>query len=137
MGYLDSGYIVKFYVDEPDSPAVRRLAEALGEVRCASLGRAEVSTALHRKLREGIFREAAFREVLAQFEHDCADGLWTWFPVTSGVLAVTVAARALGFRLARERTRALHRKRFAVQPRDRAGWHRRPPQERARSSSRS
>lgn len=91
MGYLDSGYIVKFYVDEPDSPAVRRLAEALGEVRCAALGRAEVSTALHRKLREGIFGVATFREVVAQFENDCADGLWTWVPVTSGVLAATVA----------------------------------------------
>ena len=91
MGYLDSGYIAKFYLDEPDSSAVRRLAESLGEVHCAALGRAEVSTALHRKLREGVFDEAAFREVLAQFEGDCASGLWTWIPVTIQVLAATVA----------------------------------------------
>ena len=90
MGYLDAGYIAKFYVDEGDSAAVRRLAESLGEVHCAALGRAEVSTALHRKLREGVFGEAAFREVLAQFEGDCAQGLWTWIPVTSRVLAATV-----------------------------------------------
>jgi predicted nucleic acid-binding protein len=55
------------------------------------LGRAEVSTALHRKLREGVFGEAAFREVIAQFQGDCAKGLWTWIPVTSRVLAATVA----------------------------------------------
>ena len=68
MSYLDSGYIAKFYVDEPDSPSVRRLTEALGEVHCAALGRAEVSAALHRKRREGVFGDAAFREVIAQFE---------------------------------------------------------------------
>ena len=71
MGYFDSGYVAKFYVDEPDSPQVRRLAEALGEV-LEALGRAEVSAALHRKLREGVLGEAAFREVIAQFQRDCA-----------------------------------------------------------------
>lgn len=91
MGYLDSGYIAKFYVDEADSPRVRRLAESLGEVHCAALGRAEVSAALHRKLREGVFGETAFREVIAQFQSDCANGVWTWIPVTSRILAATVA----------------------------------------------
>jgi len=92
VGYLDSGYIAKFYVDEPDSPSVRRLGEALGEVYCAGLGRAEVAAALHRKLREGVFAEAAFRELMAQFADDCAQGLWTWIPVTGAVLEATVAA---------------------------------------------
>ena len=91
MGYLDSAYIAKFYVDEPDSPAVRRLAESLGEVHCAALGRAEVATALHRKLREDALSEAAFREVLAQFEEDCTQNLWTWIPLTAAMLAATVA----------------------------------------------
>ena len=91
MSYLDSGYIAKFYVDEPDSESVRRLAESLGEVHCAALGRVEVSAALHRKLREGAFGDAAFREIIAQFEDDCARGVWTWIPVTAAVLAATVA----------------------------------------------
>ena len=92
MSYLDAGYIVKFYVDEPDSLPVRRLAEALGEVHCAALGRAEVAAALHRKLREGMFSETAFREILAQFEDDCSRDLWTWIPVTATIVAATVAA---------------------------------------------
>jgi predicted nucleic acid-binding protein len=91
VGYLDSGYITKFYVDEPDSPSVRRLAEALGDVHCASFGRVEVATALHRKLREGVLSAAAFREVTAQFEDDCSHGLWTWIPVTATILTATVA----------------------------------------------
>jgi len=91
VSYLDSGYIAKFYVDEPDSPSVRRLTEALGEVHCAALGRAEVATALHGKLREGVFGEAEFREVIAQFEDDCSRGLWMWIPVTAAVLTATVA----------------------------------------------
>lgn len=91
MSYLDAGYIAKFYVDEPDSRSVRALAESLGEVHCAALGRVEVSTALHRKLREGAFAEPAFREIIAQFEDDCARGLWTWIPITAAVLAATVA----------------------------------------------
>jgi predicted nucleic acid-binding protein len=92
VGYLDSGYIAKFYVDEVDSASVRRLAEALGDVHCASFGRVEVATALHRKLREGALSETAFREVMAQFEDDCEHGLWTWIPVTRTILTATVAA---------------------------------------------
>jgi len=91
VSYFDSGYIAKFYVDEPDSISVRRLAESLGQVHCAALGRVEVSTALHRKRREGAFGEPAFREVLAQFEDDCRRGLWTWIPVTAPTLAAAVA----------------------------------------------
>jgi predicted nucleic acid-binding protein len=92
VSYVDAGYIAKFYVNEPDSSSVRRLAESLGEVHCAALGRVEVSAAFHRKLREGAFGEAAFREVIAQFEDDCARELWTWIPVTASLLAATVAA---------------------------------------------
>jgi predicted nucleic acid-binding protein len=92
VSYVDAGYIAKFYVDEPDSSSVRRLAESLAEVHCATLGRVEVSAALHRKLREGAFGEAPFREVIAQFEDDCAKGLWTWIPVTASLVAATVAA---------------------------------------------
>jgi predicted nucleic acid-binding protein len=89
--YLDAGYVAKFYVDEPDSPWVRDLAESLGDVHCAALGRAEVAAALHRKFREGAFGEAAFREIIRQFEDDCSRGLWIWIPVTASMLAATVA----------------------------------------------
>ncbi len=94
MSYFDSAYIAKFYVDEPESDAVRRLAETLGRVHCCALGRVEVAGAFHRKWREGAFTEREFREVSAQFFDDCAAGLWTWFSVTDGLIAK--AAKSLG-----------------------------------------
>ncbi len=89
MSYFDSAYVAKFYLDEPESVAVRRLAESLGHVRCAVIGRTEVAAVFHRKFREGAFDARAFREVMAQFDDDCDQGLWTWLPVTA-----TLAARA-------------------------------------------
>lgn len=92
MSYFDSAFIVKFYVDEPESAAVRALAERLGRVHCASLGRLEVAAALHWKWRERAFSDLAFREVSDQFAEDCAAGLWTWLPVTDALVATAAAA---------------------------------------------
>jgi uncharacterized protein len=92
VSYFDSAYIAKFYLDEPDSEAVRRLAESLGHVRCAVIGQTEVAAVFHRKLREGAFDDAAYREVIAQFDDDCGQELWTWLPLTPALAAR--AARA-------------------------------------------
>jgi len=94
VSYFDSAYIAKFYLDEPDSDAVRRIAESLGQVRCAVIGLVEVAAVFHRKLREGAFDARAFREVAAQFDDDCGQGLWTWLPVTGALAARTAAAFA-------------------------------------------
>lgn len=94
MSYFDSAYIAKFYLDEPESEAVRRLAESLGQVRCALIGRVEVAAVFHRKLREGAFDAGALREVIAQFDDDCEQGLWTWLPVTRAVADRTAAVFA-------------------------------------------
>ena len=51
MSYFDSAYIAKFYVDEPESDAVRHLAETLARVHCCALGRIEVAGVFHRKWR--------------------------------------------------------------------------------------
>jgi predicted nucleic acid-binding protein len=91
VSYFDSAYIAKFYLDEPESEAVRRLAESLGQVRCAQIGHIEVAAVFHRKFREGAFDAGAFREVMAQFDDDCGQGLWTWLPLTS-----TLVQRAAG-----------------------------------------
>jgi predicted nucleic acid-binding protein len=86
VSYFDSAYIAKFYLDEPESDAVRRLAESLGHVRCAQIGHVEVAAVFHRKFREGAFDAGAFREVTAQFDDDCGQGLWTWLPLTSALV---------------------------------------------------
>jgi predicted nucleic acid-binding protein len=94
VSYFDSAYIAKFYLDEPDSDAVRQVAESLGRVRCAMFGQAEVAAAFHRKFREGTFAAAAFRELTAQFHDDCDQGLWTWLPVTASLVAKAAAVYA-------------------------------------------
>jgi predicted nucleic acid-binding protein len=92
VSYFDSSYIAKFYLDEPESEAVRRLAESLGQVHCAVIGQIEVAAVFHCKFREGAFDAGAFREVTAQFDDDCGQGLWTWLPLTTALAARTAAA---------------------------------------------
>jgi predicted nucleic acid-binding protein len=87
VSYFDSAYIAKFYVDEPESDAIRHLAETLVRVHCCALGRIEVAAVFHRKWREGTFSEREFREVSAQFTDDCAAGLWTWLAITDRLVA--------------------------------------------------
>jgi len=87
VSYFDSAYIAKFYVDEPDSEAVRRLADTLGRVYCCALGRIEVAGVFHRKWRESAFSEREFHEVSAQFTDDCTAGLWAWLSVTDRLVA--------------------------------------------------
>jgi uncharacterized protein len=91
VSYFDSAYLAKFYLDEPDSDAVRRRAESLGQVHCIVLGQVEVAAVFHRKLREGAFGDAAFREVMAQWDDDRAQGLWTWLPITMALVARAAA----------------------------------------------
>ena len=109
MSYFDPAYIAKFYVDEPESAAVRQLAETLGRVHCSALGRLEVAVVFHRKWREGAFTQREFGEVSAQFADDCAAGLWTWFSVTDGLIANTAeSVRTLSKRITTRAADALH-----------------------------
>lgn len=109
MSYFDSAYIAKFYVDETESEAVRRLAETLGRVHCCALGRIEVAGVFHRKWREGAFTEREFREVSSQFVDDCAAGLWTWLSVTDALIATSVeSVRASSKRITIRSADALH-----------------------------
>lgn len=109
MSYFDSAYIAKFYVNEPESDAVRQLAESLGHVHCCALGRVEVTNVFHRKWREGAFTEGEFREVCAQFADDCVAGLWTWLSVTDSLIANTAESiRSLSKRITIRSADTLH-----------------------------
>ena len=91
MIYFDSTYIAKLYLKEPDSDAVRARVALEGEVCSAVLAQLEVASVFHRKLREKLATPDEFRRLMDQFDSDCADGLWTWLPVTSAVLQSVVA----------------------------------------------
>ena len=83
-----------WYIVHTYSGFEKKVAESLGQVRCAVIGQVEVAAVFHRKLREGAFDTGTFREVIAQFDDDCGQGLWTWLPLTTALAAMTVAALA-------------------------------------------
>ena len=70
MIYFDSNYLARLYLDDPGWQTVRTLATR-APLACCRHGQAEVITALHRKLREGIFTPIQYRQVLEQFALDC------------------------------------------------------------------
>jgi hypothetical protein len=85
--YFDAAYIAKFYLEEPDSDAVRALAGEAGEVACCLYGRIEVLTVFHRKLRERAFTARTFAILCEQFQADCDADLWEWLPLSGALVA--------------------------------------------------
>ena len=91
MIYFDAAFVAKFYLDEPESRAVRGLATEAREVGCCVLGRVETISVFHRKLRERAVTNAGFRHLCEQFEADCEAGLWQWFPLSAALLEDTAS----------------------------------------------
>jgi predicted nucleic acid-binding protein len=84
--YLDSAYIAKYYLNEPDSPQVRAaLADATALVSSMwALG--EVACAFHRNLREGTLDPSQYRALLNAFLQHLDGKVWTFVPVTERLL---------------------------------------------------
>ena len=90
--YLDSAYIAKCYLNEPDAERVRALVrEQTGLTSCAWC-RAELATIFHRHVRDGGLTRKQARELHDLFLADVDDGVWTLLPVSSALLA-SVEAR--------------------------------------------
>jgi predicted nucleic acid-binding protein len=84
--YFDAAYVAKFYLKEPDSQAVRHLAEKAKALYSSEWCLAEVACALHRQVREKVLtgREAA--EIRKVFRDHVAAGVWVLTPVTRDLL---------------------------------------------------
>ncbi|MFM8717813.1 MAG: type II toxin-antitoxin system VapC family toxin [Spartobacteria bacterium] len=82
MIYCDTAYLLKYYVDEPGTKEVRSLIDRQTGVGSLSLGRLELATAFHRKLRESQIEPAMHECLISQCEADNMEGLWTWFDAT-------------------------------------------------------
>jgi len=85
MIYFDTSYLARFYLDDTGWQIVRNLA-ATQHIACGLHGRAETAAAIHRKLREGVFTSAQFRDVLQQFEQECRAGAIVWLPLSADVV---------------------------------------------------
>ena len=91
MIYFDAAFVAKFYLDEPESDAVRARAITEGEVGCCVLGKVEVVSVFHRKWREKARTRAECQTLLAQFEADCAAGVWIWLPASDAVISAAAS----------------------------------------------
>ncbi len=84
--YLDSAYVAKCYLEEPDAAAVRELVRGKTGLHSSAWCWAEMNCILHRHVREKrITREQAL-EVQGFFAQDFEDGLWVLWPVSNGLL---------------------------------------------------
>ena len=75
MIYFDSAYLAKCYLPEPGHREVRALAASAGHLQSIALAEVEVAAVFHRHFREGRLRASEHRELLLQFEQDCASGI--------------------------------------------------------------
>src|SRR4051812_25967066 len=84
--YLDSAYIAKFYLTEPDSKAVRAVL-ARAETRISSAWAiGEVVCTFHRHLREGRLSPAQHTDHVRTFLEHAGAEIWRFVPVTDRLL---------------------------------------------------
>jgi predicted nucleic acid-binding protein len=87
--YLDSAYVAKYYVNEPDAAAVRKLIRRASFVCTSAWALAEVSCVFHRHVREGSLSFAHGQELMRMFRSHVEDELWNLIPVSEGLLKRT------------------------------------------------
>jgi predicted nucleic acid-binding protein len=88
MIYFDVAYIVKCFLHEPGSSAVRQLLEKHDQAACCVFGRLEFTAAIKRAIREGRLNPRALDTVFAILEHDDAGAVWKRLPLTPHVLQI-------------------------------------------------
>jgi len=84
--YLDSTYIAKFYVNEPDSAAVRTVIRRGRSLVSSAWALGEVTCVFHRHFREGSLDARQLSKLYDTFLEHVDAGVWTLFPVTEALL---------------------------------------------------
>jgi predicted nucleic acid-binding protein len=87
--YVDSAYIAKYYVNEPDSEAVRRLIREAPELCSSAWALVEVTCVFHRHVREGSLSEEQGRELTDLFRRHVEEGIWGLRPMSGALLGRT------------------------------------------------
>lgn len=94
LAYFDTAYILRCYVMERGSEAVRAVASRVEQLVTSELARAEFAAAVHRKRRERTLSSRDAKVVVAQFSADCDAHVWEFVPVSTVVLERVDAAFA-------------------------------------------
>jgi predicted nucleic acid-binding protein len=84
--YFDSAYVAKCYLSEPDSAHVRELARSCERVTSSALCIAEVSCAVHRKVREGGLSHTNAMALRRYFLDHVEAAVWLLIPISDRVL---------------------------------------------------
>jgi len=87
--YLDAAYIVKLYVDEPESDALQELVLRADRLSSSALSIAEVHCVFLRDLRDGKVSSERCSALVAQFSGHLETGVWTMAPVSENILRRT------------------------------------------------
>ena len=80
--------MAKCYLREPGSEQVREHAREAGRIACCDIGKVELAAVFHRHLREKRLNARQYGVVMRQFASDLDQGVWTWLPLTSPILAL-------------------------------------------------
>jgi hypothetical protein len=94
--YVDTAYIAKYYLNEPDSAAVRELVERPRTASSSIWALTEVQSVLHRNMRERAITREAARELARLFLAHVHEGWWNLIPAGEPLLrragALVIAA---------------------------------------------
>jgi predicted nucleic acid-binding protein len=84
--YFDSAYVAKCYLSEPDSYLVREFSRSCEGVTSSALCIAEVSCAVHRKIREESLSPANAMTLRRLFLDHVEASVWLLIPVSERIL---------------------------------------------------
>ncbi len=84
--YLDAAYVVKHYLNEPESNAIRLLVRSAGLLASSALALTEVQCVFHRKVREGSLTADMAAALCRAFLAHVDEGFWTLVPVRESLL---------------------------------------------------
>lgn len=84
--YLDTAYVAKCYLNEPDADRVRKLVREQSGLTSSAWCRAELACIIHRHVREGALARAQARGLHDLFLGDVRDGVWSLSPVSTELL---------------------------------------------------
>lgn len=84
--YLDSAYVAKCYLNDPDAQDVRLLAQGAESLYSSAWCIAELACAFHRRVRERALTREQGSQLRRVFLEHVSGGLWNLLPVTEAVL---------------------------------------------------
>jgi predicted nucleic acid-binding protein len=84
--YLDTAYVAKVYLNEPDALRVRELVRGRTGLTSSAWCRAEMACVLLRHQRERALTRKQARTLHDLFLGDIREGLWNLVPVSSDIL---------------------------------------------------